>query len=88
MEYFTVIPEGQAIVVTRGVYRQVPVYARGEFRAILNGDKIRAAASAGDMLTIQAADASRAVRITSPGNDCAEAVIMSIPAMASELADE
>lgn len=30
MEYFTVIPEGQAIVVTRGVYRQVPVYARGE----------------------------------------------------------
>ena len=30
MEYFTVIQEGQAIVVTRGVYRQVPVYARGE----------------------------------------------------------
>lgn len=30
MEYFTVIPEGQAIVGTRGVYRQVPVYARGE----------------------------------------------------------
>ena len=60
----------------------------GEFGAILNGDKIRAAASAGDMLTIQAADASRAVRITSPGNDCAEAVIMAMPAMASELVDE
>ena len=29
MEYFTVIPEGQAIMVSRGVYRQVPVYARG-----------------------------------------------------------
>ena len=29
MEYFTVIPEGQAIMVSRGVYRQVPVYVRG-----------------------------------------------------------
>lgn len=60
----------------------------GEFGAILNGDKIRAAASAGDMLTIQSATESRAVRVSSPGNDRAEAVIMSMPAMASELADE
>ena len=63
-----------------------PIYARhggGYVRLIQGGST-----SAGDMLTIQAADASRAVRITSPGNDCAEAVIMSIPAMASELADE
>lgn len=60
----------------------------GEFGAILNGDKIRAAASAGDMLTIQAAAESRAVRISSPSNDRAEAVIMAMPAMASELADE
>ena len=29
MDYFTIIPEGQAIMVSRGVYRQVPVYARG-----------------------------------------------------------
>ena len=29
MEYFTVIPEGQAIMVSRGVYRQVPIYVRG-----------------------------------------------------------
>jgi hypothetical protein len=28
MEYFTVIPEGQAIMVNRGVYRQVQVYVR------------------------------------------------------------
>ena len=60
----------------------------GEFGAILNGDKIRAAASAGDMLTIQSATGSRAIRISSPGNDCAESVIMAMPAMASELADE
>lgn len=60
----------------------------GEFGAILNGDKIRAAASAGDMLSIQAAAESRAVRVSSPGNDRAEAVIMAMPAMASELADE
>lgn len=60
----------------------------GDFGAILNGDKIRAAASAGDMLSVQAAAESRAVRISSPGNDCAEAVIMAMPAMASELADE
>lgn len=59
-----------------------------EFGAILNGDKIRAAASVGDMLTIQSATGSRAVRISSPGNDCAEAVIMAMPAMASELVDE
>ena len=59
-----------------------------EFGAILNGDKIRAAASAGDMLTIQSASESRAVRVSSPGNDCAEAVIMAMPAMASELDDE
>ena len=37
MEYFTVIPEGHAIVVTRGVYRQVPVYARGEKIYARNG---------------------------------------------------
>ena len=60
----------------------------GEFGAILNGDKIRAAASAGDMLTIQSASESRAVRISSSGNDHAEAVIMAMPAMASELADD
>lgn len=60
----------------------------GEFGAILNGDKIRAAASAGDMLSIQTAAESRAVRVSSPGNDRAEAVIMAMPAMASELADE
>lgn len=60
----------------------------GEFGAILNGDKIRAAASAGDMLTIQSASESRAVRISSPGNDRAEAVIMSMPAMASEMSDD
>lgn len=59
-----------------------------EFGAILNGDKIRAAASAGDMLSIQTAAESRAVRISSPGNDRAEAVIMAMPAMASELADD
>lgn len=29
MEYFTIIPEGQAIMVSRGVYRQVQIYARG-----------------------------------------------------------
>lgn len=60
----------------------------GEFGAILNGDKIRAAASAGDMLTIQSASESRAVRISSPGNDRAEAVIMAMTAMASELSDD
>ena len=60
----------------------------GEFGAILNGEKMRSAASAGDMLSIQAASENRAIRIFSPGNDCAEAVIMAIPAMASELADE
>ena len=60
----------------------------GEFGVILNGDKIRAAASAGDMLTIQTASESRAVRISSPINDHAEAVIMAMPAMASELSDE
>ena len=59
-----------------------------EFAAILNGDKIRAAASAGDMLSIQTAAESRAVRIWSPGNDRAEAVIMAMPAVASELADD
>ena len=61
---------------------------KGEFGAILNGDKIRAAASAGDMLSIQAASENRAVRIYSPGNDRAEAVIMAMPAMASELTDD
>ena len=30
MNFFTAIPEGQAIVHARGVYRQVPLYARGE----------------------------------------------------------
>ncbi len=29
MNFFTVIPEGQAIVHARGVYRQVPIYERG-----------------------------------------------------------
>lgn len=29
MQFFTIIPEGQAIVHSRGVYRQVPVYERG-----------------------------------------------------------
>ena len=55
---------------------------------LVNGDKIRAAAAAGDMLTIQSASESRAVRISSPLNDHAEAVIMAMPAMASELADD
>ncbi len=29
MDYFSEIPEGQAIVMTRGVYRQVKLYERG-----------------------------------------------------------
>lgn len=29
MQFFTIIPEGQAIVHGRGVYRQVPIYERG-----------------------------------------------------------
>lgn len=28
MSLFTIIPEGQAIVLSGGVYRQVPIYAR------------------------------------------------------------
>ena len=30
MTFFTIIPEAQAIVHVRGVYRQVPLYLRGE----------------------------------------------------------
>lgn len=30
MNYFTEIPEGQAIIHSGGVYRQVPLYGRGE----------------------------------------------------------
>jgi hypothetical protein len=29
MDFFTPIPEAQAIVMTRGVYRQVPLFTRG-----------------------------------------------------------
>lgn len=28
MDYFTIIPEAQAIIHAKGVYRQVPIYAR------------------------------------------------------------
>lgn len=30
MNFFTIIPDAQAILHARGVYRQVPLYARGE----------------------------------------------------------
>ena len=30
MKYFSICDEAQAIIHTRGVYRQVPVYQRGE----------------------------------------------------------
>lgn len=30
MEFFTIITDAQAILHSRGVYRQVPLYARGE----------------------------------------------------------
>jgi hypothetical protein len=29
MQFFTIIPDAQAIVHSRGVYRQVPLYQRG-----------------------------------------------------------
>ena len=29
MNFFTIIPEAQAVIVVRGVYRQVPLFERG-----------------------------------------------------------
>ena len=30
MDYFTAIPDGHAIIYSRGVYRQAPLFARGD----------------------------------------------------------
>jgi hypothetical protein len=32
MNFFTIIPEAQGIIHSRGVYRQVPLYQRGDGR--------------------------------------------------------
>lgn len=58
------------------------------FGAILNGDKLRAAANGlGGMLTITHSD-SKAIRIISADMADAESIIMAMPAMQQELADD
>lgn len=58
------------------------------FGAILNGDKMRAAANGlGGMLTITQSD-SKAIRIIGADMPDAEAIIMAMPAMQQELADD
>lgn len=79
--------KGQAGVIDAG-RAEIEAETVAVFGAILNGERLRGALANMDGNIDIASSGNKAIRIRQHGKDDTEAVIMTMPAMASELADE